>query len=372
MPNLYDFATSELSQDATLAYILSWAKPELKEQAPELNALGENLLRDLVRVAAKARAMDDPLDGRPINDLDVGVQLNRVDIYAEINKSTFLLIEDKTFTNQHSDQISRYEQTIREKKALEPSEKWTILPVYLKTGNDSATHGEDARYGVYLRHNLLKAISASPSVENAIITEFREHLEHMQKKTMAFKTAPVKDWTQNLFAKEGYYIHLREWLKDQGHTENVGWGYVPNAAGGFLGFWWHWQEFVFDGGSCWIYLQIEDATRLKIRAGGVSEGQGETPEVTTPLLREVLEALLDTARDPRFSSIRVKKTPRLSHGKAAAVADVFSNDEKGTYLGADDDSLLDLAAAHRRLQLAMELLDAVSARSLRGGPEGSG
>ena len=34
VPNLYSFATKELDQDATLAYILAWAKPAYRESHP--------------------------------------------------------------------------------------------------------------------------------------------------------------------------------------------------------------------------------------------------------------------------------------------------------------------------------------------------
>ena len=59
-PNLYEFATSELSQDATLAYILSWGKPEYRDQNRDLNPLGESLLRALVGASAKAKGITDP------------------------------------------------------------------------------------------------------------------------------------------------------------------------------------------------------------------------------------------------------------------------------------------------------------------------
>ena len=106
-PNIYSFATSELSQDATLAYLLSWAKPEYRERYPVLNRLGEHLLRTLGEASAEARSEPNPLDNRAIQVLEVGTQRDRMDVWAEINDSLILVIEDKTNTCEHSDQIAR-------------------------------------------------------------------------------------------------------------------------------------------------------------------------------------------------------------------------------------------------------------------------
>jgi hypothetical protein len=43
-PNLFAFATSELSQDAAIAWLLSWADPAHARVAPVLHAAGSDLL----------------------------------------------------------------------------------------------------------------------------------------------------------------------------------------------------------------------------------------------------------------------------------------------------------------------------------------
>ena len=48
IPNLYEFATKELAQDATIAYILAWADPTYRKSHPSLHALGTELLRSLL------------------------------------------------------------------------------------------------------------------------------------------------------------------------------------------------------------------------------------------------------------------------------------------------------------------------------------
>ena len=54
VPNLYSFATKELAQDATIAYLLAWAQPHLRDSHPRLNGLGTEFLQhSLDRTAGK-------------------------------------------------------------------------------------------------------------------------------------------------------------------------------------------------------------------------------------------------------------------------------------------------------------------------------
>jgi hypothetical protein len=43
-PNLFHHATSELSQDAVLCWLLSWTKPEHSADRPDLHQVGTDLL----------------------------------------------------------------------------------------------------------------------------------------------------------------------------------------------------------------------------------------------------------------------------------------------------------------------------------------
>ena len=48
-PNLFDYATKELAQDAALAYILAWAHPSYQnKQHRPLNELGTGMLRAML------------------------------------------------------------------------------------------------------------------------------------------------------------------------------------------------------------------------------------------------------------------------------------------------------------------------------------
>ena len=47
-PNRFHYATKELTQDAALDYILTWARPAYRESRPCLHRLGTALLRALL------------------------------------------------------------------------------------------------------------------------------------------------------------------------------------------------------------------------------------------------------------------------------------------------------------------------------------
>lgn len=51
IPNIFDHATSELSQDAFLCWLISWADPEHKAADPELHEVARDFVRKLFQKA---------------------------------------------------------------------------------------------------------------------------------------------------------------------------------------------------------------------------------------------------------------------------------------------------------------------------------
>jgi hypothetical protein len=357
-PNLYDFATSELSQDATLAYILSWGKPEYRDKHRRLNRLGECLLRALVGASANAKGVANPLRSVVIEKLEVETQRGRIDVQARINDDIFLIIEDKTGTCEHSGQIARYTLAVSRQEKSD-GKPWTVMPVYVKTGNECRPPASVA-HGVFLREDLLAVLDEMPNTSNTIIQEFREHLRRWQQETDNFCNTPYKEWTHKWRAKEGYYMALEAWLDKQPGRRNSlndpGWGHVSNPSGGFLGFWWHWRE--CKALRCDIYLQIEDASCLKIRAGGAQNEAGEDIKITSDVLWRVFQTVEAAADHERFGAIQVRKAGRFRGGAGGGVAELIFDAEKGTYLATDGSGIIDLPTIQQCLLLAMDLVEA--------------
>ncbi|GAB3798923.1 hypothetical protein [Virgibacillus kimchii] len=123
-PNIFTFATGELSQDAFICWSLSWGRQYENKQ---MRSYGLSLLNAMLE---KHQYHIEDL-GRMMID-DVANQVNSIDVLVKfrIDEQEFeLIIEDKTNTTMHSNQIKRYFDQRKEKN---PDK--VILAIYYKTG----------------------------------------------------------------------------------------------------------------------------------------------------------------------------------------------------------------------------------------------
>ena len=140
-PNLFDYATKELSQDAMISWLIAWAQTESANEC-------ERQIRDLGRVFVNALLgkHDIALAG----DLrcpectatpEIYQQDQSIDVLARIKDERathVLLIEDKTDTHGHGDQLERYYEAVTSRKTrLGEVSASEVRPIYLKTGHQS-------------------------------------------------------------------------------------------------------------------------------------------------------------------------------------------------------------------------------------------
>lgn len=109
MNNIFTFATGELSQDAFICWLFNWFNDGS-------NIRLKNLIIDFC---------SEKLKIHDIRSIDIYRQFSRkvddngkkysvkIDVLLIINKDTAIIIEDKTFTSEHSGQISRYEEGLK-------------------------------------------------------------------------------------------------------------------------------------------------------------------------------------------------------------------------------------------------------------------
>jgi len=122
--NLFDIATSELSQDAFFTWLISWADKSHRETL--MNECGREflnkvLLRNTVmRVSTKCK-------------VEVARQYKSIDIFCQINDDIAIIIEDKVGSKEHSNQLRRYRQTIIN-DGYSPEK---VICIYLKTHDQS-------------------------------------------------------------------------------------------------------------------------------------------------------------------------------------------------------------------------------------------
>ena len=243
-PNLFKYATGELSQDAVLCWLFSWGDPQQSSEDEALHRLGKALIEAMLS-ASQAPPVDR------IKEISVHRQYHSIDIVVEVNDTHVLVIEDKVDTGLHSDQLHRYQQLVK-----------TDFPdrahgfVYLKVGDQSSYNAVERQgWTAFQRSDLLGVIGgAADRAENDILNDYVAHLQRIEKAVASFRSRPVSEWSAR--AWRGFFMALQDEL---GQGE---WSYVPNASGGFMGFWWGFHQ--VQGGE--VYLQLEEQ-RLVAKVG---------------------------------------------------------------------------------------------------------
>ena len=129
--NIFNFATSELSQDAFLCWCLNWQNDnsniKLKEMSKKLvfEMTGISKIESLKIYNQFSRDVF-------VNENNLSV---KIDILIIVNNETAVIIEDKTYTSEHDNQIERYKTGLLElSKTNENLKVNNIITVYLKTG----------------------------------------------------------------------------------------------------------------------------------------------------------------------------------------------------------------------------------------------
>ena len=253
IPNIFSYATSELSQDAMIVWLLQWASPEYGEADPDLHRTGKEFVRLL---AGKS-------DDFHIESVDVGRQWENIDIWAEINDNTFLIIEDKTGTTIHDDQLERYKISVKREYS---GKRTDLCYAYVKTSEEPRSvlmSIEQSGFKTISRAEILRCLNGYRG-NDTLMVSYRKHLQGIEDSVMSYKTLPEKKWGWN--AWQGFYKEL------ESRVDIDSWGYVANPSGGFLGAWWHF----IDEKDCTMYLQLEQG-KLCFKIS--YEGEGDRSEV---------------------------------------------------------------------------------------------
>lgn len=261
-PNLFKFATSELSQDAFICWLLSWASPENKEEDAKLHICALEFINALF---AKYPQKTHP---STIEKVVIKKQDANIDVLCIINDQFVILIEDKTNTANHSNQLANYLSEIEGRSY----DKDCIFPIYFKTYDQASYKDvvEKNKYQVFSRNDFLSVLNKGQNagIENAIFQDFREHLQRIQNNVESYLRLPISPKSANpkwnSQAWTGFYLHLQKEL-------GTGlWRKVNNEAGGFMGFWWGNQSgkpyLLLEENKLCFKIKVDDpAERKKLR-----------------------------------------------------------------------------------------------------------
>ncbi len=172
-PNLFHFATSELSQDAFICWLVAWGAYGRGDINQPLHQTGVFFLNSLLSLH-DLRHHDHYWPLKIVPRYKGGI-----DILVELFKGypryqTVLLIEDKVDHNRTEGQLESYLETVGN-----DYEGWTVAPVFLKTGDEDHDAGiEAAGYKHFRRRELLKVLAYGKrhGVDSDVFNDFHAHL----------------------------------------------------------------------------------------------------------------------------------------------------------------------------------------------------
>lgn len=279
-PNLFTLATKELSQDAFIAWLLQWADPRCGDYCQKLQLAAAAFLRYLISLQSSV-----PVS---IDRVKAGRQWKNIDVWAEINDTHLVIIEDKVGTGQHSDQLSRYRAT-GEKWCQEHGRK--LVCVYIKTHSDSALNLENVEkqgFSVLNRRKFLDLLDAY-EVKNDIYLDFRERMRELERLETSFDQKNISDWNGHDW--KGLYQEIET------RRSIVNWGYVNNPNGGFWNLILNW----FDHDGVCPYMQIEQGD-LCFKVGEVYDSRRDVRNRFHSILMSESDAILGLQRPARFGN----------------------------------------------------------------------
>jgi hypothetical protein len=326
-PNLFQYATSELSQDAFICWLAAWADPIFKAADADLHEIGQQFVISMI---CKQKA---DYHQSTLKTVKVRRQVGKLDVLIEVNKELpnqlAILVEDKTHTSNHSDQLNRYYGQVKELGYTENQ----MIPLYFKTGYQSRFDTLGV-FKPYLRKDFLSVLRENKrKTDNAVFHDFLDHLESLESAIQQFSAKALDQWYGNDWP--GFYMVLY----DEIGSDGANWSYVANPSGGFFGFWWYFKE--VPGKQYMPYLQLEqDKLCFKIMVEGESSRRNAREDAYESVQRTASQL-----------SVNIERPERMGNGKFMTVARRKEDYRVMT------NGKLDLAATLENLKKAQQLLD---------------
>lgn len=333
-PNLFDYGHKELSQDAMICWLLDWANQCYRPKNPHLHECGQKFARSLFD-------KHERLGPDHIYTVKLGKQTSGIDVLAWVNDKYALLIEDKTDSGTHGDQLIRYHKKVLDGKLklrgtrVKPCAS-NLFPIFLKTGNMSLTDRReieklelDPPHRVFERKDFLKILKGCDRDQSEILGDFLVHLEALETRFNSWRETRLERWCWEGW--QGFYRYLEET-----YAGDMEWGYVP--IGDFLGLWWKWKK----DGKDKVYLQAEEG-KLCFKIEVKEEERRSTRR--SYWSQQILKAA-------EFKEMDVKRPSHFGTGEHMTVA-ILEVDWRQT----DGRGLLDLEASKGVLRKAEQVLD---------------
>lgn len=308
-PNLFSLAPSELSQDAFFAWLFSFTDKKYQNGFKDLHEVSQKLLYAFIQ---KCR----PNFNINIQTVTIEKQHKHIDILVIINDNFRILIESKTNSKEHSNQLKRYGEYAK-------NQNWDFIGIYLKTGNEAKcflnqipikTRELGIKFEIFNRQEILSVLNSYPNIDNDIFVSYLSYLQNIENKTQSFKSLPIKDWNSRSW--QGLY----EYLDNLNYL--YWWDYVPNPSGGFWG-----ANFVK---SNWQGYSTVLAIHQKTLVFGIFVTEKDKQ---TKIRNQFSQFLLKSAQEQGLKDI--VRPNQFGKGRFMKVAEV----KQEKWLGLDDDKI---------------------------------
>ena len=274
-PNLFKYATKELSQDAIICYILEWASEELKEVDSKVHRVGKRLIDGFFN---KYRDIEKPEKYSVV----IKKQYKNIDVLCIVNDKYYIIIEDKTNTSKHSNQLIEYFKKISKNVPEE-----NILRIYYKTGEEFDVDSLDG-YKLFSKIDILEALQGH--TDNQIINEYKEHIEQLVK-TSNYKNLPINKWDANT------WISFTRDLKKNGLNLD---GRITHGKGNNKGIYFNYN--IIDRDKVGFYLRISfEEMRLEFKL------ENEGNELTKDVSNRYYQSIINEIDHQNTKAIEIKK-----------------------------------------------------------------
>lgn len=229
--NLFNYASSELSQDAFLCWLLSYAQnKDYNGDDAKLKKCAQGLIK--VFLLGQKGIFEKDLIEKDLIVKKIEKQWKYIDVLVTLESDKKIIIEDKTYTTDHDNQLERYKDKFK-------NEANNIFGVYYKTGFCCETIINDMYKGYYFfdLNKIKEFFEKYDDIDNAIFNNYRDFIIEYHKERNNFIGLPVSKWTPTMI--QGFYDNLVKKIKLKGKLTDghCGYGYVPNKSGGFYGLW---------------------------------------------------------------------------------------------------------------------------------------
>ena len=208
--NIFNFATSELSQDAFICWCLNW----LNYEDSELRALAVDLLKEF--------GEEDVSDNQ---EIIIKRQFKKIDILVVLKGlNRVYIIEDKVHSSESKDQIGGYKGKIKElgkdeKKDLGIDENIEVKTVYFKTGFHFSPD-KNVKANKIITGKMFKEILEKYRNKNEILDNYYEYFveklrtQENEKDYLECKAESHWDWN---IAKSNIaqYCFLKEMFSEE-------------------------------------------------------------------------------------------------------------------------------------------------------------